>query len=44
MLAPLSLELDLMGGYSNLTAFIGTVSSLAKARPALAGLGDSAIQ
>ncbi len=43
MLAPLSLELDLMGGYSNLTAFIGTVSSLAKARPALAGLGDSAI-
>ena len=43
MLAPLSLELDLMGGYSSLTAFIGTVSSLAKARPALAGLGDSAI-
>ncbi len=43
MLAPLSLELDLMGGYSNVTAFIGTVSSLTKTRPALAGLGDSAI-
>lgn len=43
MLAPLSLELDLMGGYQNVTSFIGTVSSLTKARPALAGLGDSAI-
>jgi len=43
MLAPLSLELDLMGGYSNVTAFIGTVSSLTKTRPVLAGLGDSAI-
>ncbi|MBR84951.1 MAG: hypothetical protein CMA85_03300 [Euryarchaeota archaeon] len=43
LLAPLSLELDLMGGYSSVTAFIGTVSSLTKARPALAGLGDSAI-
>ena len=42
MLAPLSLELDLMGGYQNVTSFIGTVSSLTKARPALAGLGDSA--
>ena len=43
MLTPLSLELDLMGGYQNVTSFIGTVSSLTKARPALAGLGDSAI-
>jgi len=43
MLAPLSLELDLMGGYQNVTSFIGTVSSLTKSRPALAGLGDSAI-
>jgi|TARA_B100000809_G_scaffold246032_1_gene273574 V/A-type H+-transporting ATPase subunit I len=43
MLAPLSLEIDLMGGYQNVTSFIGTVSSLTKSRPALAGLGDSAI-
>ena len=43
MLAPLSLELDLMGGYQNVTSFIGTVPSLTKSRPALAGLGDSAI-
>ena len=43
MLAPLSLEIDLMGGYQNVTSFIGTGSSLTKSRPALAGLGDSAI-
>jgi len=43
LLAPLSLELDLMGGYESVTAFIGTVSSLSKARPALAGLGNSVI-
>ena len=43
LLAPLSLELDLMDGYSSVTAFIGTVPSLTKVRPVLAGLGDSAI-
>ncbi|MBS65751.1 MAG: hypothetical protein CMA93_05460, partial [Euryarchaeota archaeon] len=43
LLAPLSLEMELMREYESLTQFIGTVSSLSKARPALASLGDSAI-
>jgi len=43
LLVPLSLELDLMGGYSSLTAFIGTVSSLGKVRTSLTGLGESVI-
>ena len=43
LIAPLSLEMELMSGYESVTQFIGTVSSLSKARPALASLGDSAI-
>ena len=43
-LAPLSLELELMGGYDTVTSFVGTVSSLSKARPALSAMGDSVIQ
>ncbi len=44
VLAPLSLELELMGGYGTVTSFVGTVSSLSKARPALSAMGDSVIQ
>jgi len=43
LIAPLSLEMELMSGYESVTQFVGTVSSLSKARPALASLGDSAI-
>ena len=43
LIAPLSLEMELMSGYDSVTQFVGTVSSLSKARPALASLGDSAI-
>jgi vacuolar-type H+-ATPase subunit I/STV1 len=43
MLSPLSLELDLMGGYQNVTSFIGTVSSLTKARPDFAAHVDSRV-
>lgn len=43
LLAPLSLELELMGGYRTVASFIGTVASLSKARVGLAALGDSAL-
>ena len=43
LLTPLSLEMELMRGYDSVTQFVGTVSSLSKARPALASLGESAV-
>jgi len=39
-LSPLGLELELMDGYDSLTSHVGTVRSLAKARPAIETLGD----
>ena len=43
LLAPLSLEMELMRSYDSITPFVGTVSSLSKARPALASLGDTSV-
>ena len=42
-LAPLNLELELMDGYDSVTAHVGTVATLAKARPALTALGNRAL-
>jgi V/A-type H+-transporting ATPase subunit I len=42
-LAPLSLELELLSGYDSVTAHIGTVRNLAKARTGLAALGNAVI-
>ena len=35
--------MELMRCYDSVTQFVGTVSSLSKARPALASLGESAV-
>jgi V/A-type H+-transporting ATPase subunit I len=42
-LEPLSLELELLSGYASVTAHVGTVRTLAKARTGLTALGNAVI-